>query len=69
MLKKGEYYLGQYTASRLVAQSNYIENNRKTLDRRIRGLFRHFKTFRGLLAKTRRGKRKGSSYLDNKGVF
>jgi hypothetical protein len=69
MLKKGEYHLGQYAASRLVAQSNHIENDGKTLACRIRALFRHFKIFGGLPAETRGGKRKGSSYLDNKDVF
>jgi len=69
MLKKGEYYLGQYAASKLVAQSNYIKNNRKTLAYRIRGLFRHFRTFGGLSAKTCKGKRKGSLYLDNENIF
>ena len=69
MLKKGEYHLGQYAASKLVAQSNHIKNDGKTLARRIRALFRHFKIFGGLLAETRGGKRKGSSYLDNEDVF
>jgi hypothetical protein len=69
MLKKGEYHLGQYTASRLVVQSNYIKNNRKTLAHRIQALFRHFKIFEGLPTETRGGKRKGSLYLDNKDVF
>jgi hypothetical protein len=27
MLKKGEYYLDKFTVSKLVAQSNYVENN------------------------------------------
>jgi hypothetical protein len=52
-----------------VAQSNYIKNDGATLARRIRALLRYFKTFKGLLAKTCGGKRKGSLYLDNKDVF
>jgi hypothetical protein len=69
MLKKGPYYLDKFAASRLVAQSNHITNDGKTLARRIRALFRHYQTFGALPAKTRGGKRKGSSYLDNKDVF
>ena len=69
MLKKGEYYLGQYAASRLVAKSNHVKNDGITLARRIRALFCHFQRFSGLLAKIKSGKRKGGSYLDNKDVF
>ena len=69
MLKKGEYYLRQYAASKLVAKSNHVKNDRTTLARRIKALFRHFQRFGGLPAKTRGGKRKGGSYLDNKDVF
>jgi len=69
LLKKGDYRLGRLAASKLVAQSNHIENDGIALARRIKALLRHFKTFRGLLAKTCGGKRKGSSYLDNKDVF
>jgi hypothetical protein len=67
LLKKGDYRLGQLAASKLVAQSNHIKNDGATLARKIRALLRYFKTFKGLLAKTCRGKRKGSSYLDNVG--
>ena len=52
MLKKGEYHLGQYAASKLVTQSNYTENDGKTLARKIRALFCHFKIFGGLLVET-----------------
>jgi hypothetical protein len=69
LLKKGDYRLGRLAASKLVAQSNHIENDGATLARRIRALLRHFKTFKGLPAETRGGKRKGSSYLDNEDVF
>jgi hypothetical protein len=69
MLKKGEYYLGPIKASQLVAKSNYVKNDGITLARRIRALFRHFQRFGRLPAKTRGGKRKGGSYLDNKDVF
>jgi hypothetical protein len=69
MLKKGRYHLDRYAASRLVAQSNHLENDGTTLARRIRALFRHFQTFGGLPAETRGGKRKGASYLDNEDVF
>jgi hypothetical protein len=53
----------------LVAQSNYLENDGKTLARRIRAFFCHYQTFRGLPAETCGGKRNGRSYLDNKDVF
>ena len=69
MLKEGLYHLDKFTASWLVAQSNHIKNDRMTLARRIRALFRHYQTFGGLPTETRGGKRKGSSYLDNKDVF
>ena len=69
MLKEGEHYLDKFVASRLVAQSNHLENDRKALARRIRALFKHYQGFRGLPAETRGGKRKGSSYLNNKDVF
>ena len=66
---RNNYRLGRLAASKLVAQSNHIENDGIALARRIRALLRHFKTFRGLPAETRGGKRKGSSYLDNEDVF
>jgi len=69
LLKKGDYRLRRLAASKLIAQSNHIKNDKIALARKIKALLRHFKTFRGLLAKTRGGKRKGSSYLDNKDVF
>jgi hypothetical protein len=69
LLKKGEYHLGRVAASQLVAQSNHLENDGKTLARRIRALFRHYQTFGGLPAETRGGKRNGRSYLDNEDVF
>jgi hypothetical protein len=69
MLKKEEYYLDKFAASKLVAQSNYIKNNGKTLARKIKALLRHYQTFKGLPIETREGKRKGSSYLNNKDVF
>jgi hypothetical protein len=69
MLKTGPYHLDKFKASRLVAQSNHIENDGKTLARRIRALFRHYQTFGGLPAETRGGKRTGTSYLDNEDVF
>jgi hypothetical protein len=69
MLKKGEHYLDKFAASRLVAQSNHLENDGKALARRIRALFKHYQSFGGLPAETRGGKRKGSSYLDNEDVF
>ena len=69
MLKEGGYYMGPIEASQLVAKSNHIKNDGTTLARRIRALFRHFQRFGGLPAKTRGGKRKGGSYLDNKDVF
>ena len=69
ILKKGVYYLDKYAAFKLVAQSNHIKNNGTTLARRIRALLCHFQTFGSLLAKTRGGKRRGTSYLDNKDVF
>jgi hypothetical protein len=52
-----------------VAQSNYLENDGKILARRIRALFKYYQSFGGLPAETRRGKRKGSSYLDNEDIF
>ena len=52
-----------------MAQSNHVENDGKTLARRIRALLHHFQTFGGLPAETRGGKRKGLSYLDNEDVF
>ena len=69
MLKKGEHYLDKFAASKLVAQSNHLQNDRKTLARRIKALFKHYQTFGGLPAETCGGKRKGSSYLDNEDVF
>ena len=69
LLKKGDYRLRQLVAFKLIAQSNYIKNDKIALARKIKALLRHFKTFRGLLAKTCKGKKKGSSYLDNKDVF
>ena len=39
MLKEGLYHLDKFIASRLVAQSNHIKNDGKTLARRIRALF------------------------------
>jgi hypothetical protein len=69
MLKEGEHYLDKFAASRLVAQSNHLENDGKALACRFRALFKHYQGFGGLLAETRGGKRKGSSYLDNKDVF
>jgi hypothetical protein len=69
LLKEGEFHLGRVAASLLVAQSNHLSNNGKTLARRIRALFRHYQTFGGLPAETRGGKRNGRSYLDNEDVF
>jgi hypothetical protein len=69
MLKTGLYYRDKFVASRLMAESNHIQNDGKTLARRIRALCRHYQTFRGLPTETRGGKRKGSSYLNNKDVF
>jgi len=69
LLKKGDYRLRRLAAFKLVAQSNHIKNDGIALARRIKALLRYFKTFRGLPAKTREGKRKGSSYLDNEDVF
>lgn len=69
MLKKGVYQLNKFEASKLVAMSNHVENDGKTLARRIRALLCHFQTFGGLPAETRGGKRKGTSYLDNEDVF
>jgi hypothetical protein len=69
LLKKGEYYLGRVAASQLVAQSNHLHNDGKTLARRIRALFCHYQTFGGLPVETRGGKRNGRSYLDNEDVF
>ena len=69
MLKKGEHHLDKFAASRLVAQSNHLENDGKTLARRIRALFKHYQSFGGLPAETRGGKRNGHSYLDNEDVF
>ena len=42
LLKTGEYQLGKLAVSRLVAQSNYIENDGKTLAWRIRSLLLHY---------------------------
>jgi hypothetical protein len=42
MLKKGEHYLDKFAASKLVAQSNHLQNDRKTLARKIRALFKHY---------------------------
>jgi hypothetical protein len=42
ILKKGEYHINKYAASKLVAQSNHIKNNRKALARKIRALFYYF---------------------------
>ena len=42
LLKKGEYHLGRVAASQLVAKSNHIKNDGKTLARRIRALFCHY---------------------------
>jgi len=61
--------LNQFAASRLVAQSNHLENDGKRLARRIRALFKHYQSFGGLPAETRGGKRNGHSYLDNEDVF
>jgi hypothetical protein len=69
MLKKDQFFLNKFATSKLVAQSNYLTNDKKELARRIRALYRYYQIYRGLLAKTCRGKRKGSSYLDNKDVF
>ena len=69
MLKKEPYYMDRFTASKLVVRSNHIKNDGNTLARRIRALFRHYTTFSGLPTKTRGGKRKGASYLNNKDVF
>jgi hypothetical protein len=69
MLKKDEFFLDKFAASRLVAQSNHLTNDGKALARRIRALCRHYQTFGGLPAETRGGKRKGASYLDNEDVF
>jgi len=61
--------MNRIEASYLVARSSHEFNDGKTLARRIRGLFNHYRQFRGLPAETRRGKRKGTSYLDNEDVF
>jgi len=42
MLKKEEYYLDKFAASKLVAQSNHIKNDGKTLARKIKALLRHY---------------------------
>jgi hypothetical protein len=69
MLKKGKYYLDKFIASKLVAQSNHLKNDKKTLAYKIRALFKYYQGFKGLLAKTYKGKRKDSFYLNNKDVF
>ena len=69
LLKKGDYRLRRLVAFKLIAQSNYIKNDGATLAYKIKALLRYFKTFKGLLAKTYKRKRKGSLYLDNKDVF
>ena len=69
LLKPGELRMSRANASLLVAKSNHRLSDGKTLARRIRGLFNHYRLYRGLLAKTRGGKRKGYSYLDNEDVF
>ena len=69
LLKKPPFNEGRVKASEIVAKSNHVENDGKTLARRIRALFRHYRTFGGLPAETRGGKRNGSSYLDNEDVF
>ena len=42
LLKKEEYHLGRVATSQLVARSNHLKNNGKTLARRIRALFCHY---------------------------
>jgi hypothetical protein len=65
LLKKAPFNEGRVKASEKVAKSNHLENDGKTLARRIRALFRHYQTFGGLPAETRGGKRN----LDNEDVF
>ena len=57
LLKKAPFNEGRAKASELVAKSNHLENDGKTLARRIRALFRHSQTFGCLPAETRGGKR------------
>ena len=42
MLKKGEHYLNRFAASKLVAQSNYLQNNKKILACKIKALLKHY---------------------------
>jgi hypothetical protein len=67
-LKKSPYK-GQIKASFLVAESNYLTSDGKTLAYKIRALFLYYQAYRSLPLKTREGKQKNRLYLNNKNVF
>jgi hypothetical protein len=69
LLKLGQYRLGRVNASLLVAFSNHRLNDRKTLARRIRGLFNYYRQWHSIPQETRGSKRDGASYLNNEDIF
>jgi hypothetical protein len=60
---------GWIKASLLVTESNHLTGDGKTLARKIKALFLYYKAYRSLPIKTKGGKRKNRSYLNNKNVF
>jgi hypothetical protein len=56
-------------ASLLVAKSNHPTRNRKTLACKIKALYLYYRTYGLLSLKTRGGKQKSRSYLNNKDVY
>jgi hypothetical protein len=60
---------GRIKASLLVAESNHLTGDGKTLARKIRALFLYYRAYGSLPLETRGEKQKNRSYLDNKDVF
>jgi hypothetical protein len=60
---------GRIKASLLVAKSNHLTGNGKTLACKIKALYLYYRTYGLLPLKTHSSKQKSRSYLDNKDVY
>jgi hypothetical protein len=60
---------GRIKASLLVAKSNHLTGNRKTLACKIRALYLYYRTYGLLSLETCGDKQKSRSYLNNKDVY
>ena len=67
--KEGGFKTRKVEASLLVARAKHPKTHGKTLARRIRGLYLHYRVHQSLPLQKRGGKRDGRSFLDDELIF